>query len=713
MITTTIDGNAISQGFIDEIKSDSPNVTARLWYNGAEISCDIVEISVEKGSCGSNPFMIGEVVGDLLTATVKDLLTDIKGKVIECHIGALVSGDYEYISLGKFTVAEVKKTRYQSEITAYSGIVANTTGDFNAQNLVLPTIADLAIRLQSDLNCTITFDVGINTSLPITAQLNGLTDYQALQVLAICCGGYIINTNDGNIIVKQYNATPTLNVDTGMMVNLPEIAEMPYDIRNVGVLVSEATEDNEGNQIGEVYYTLASQEYIKVIKQGTEYYLEDENGNRIIANARPELADLYFECAYITEAIFNANIKPIVGYEYYPATIDLTLGDPRLEGLDVLNVEEISGDFYVVPCHKIIHKYTGGFTTEVKSADASDESNDIGTIAPITQRLQFMDRQTGKAQATAENAYQIADDTQQYFWFIEEAGSIPQGVGTGAHITEIPQNEFLARVAIDPTDGGGNLLARSNGIAVRDGLTELATFGVNGATVGKTSGGHTVIESSGMKVYADNGALELASIGYGSGASIGGGTSDAPYFVFGTRDANRSKGNYSFSSGENATAQAYCSTAFGCGTVAEVGYQTTLGKWNALGSDSDLLVIGIGTSANDRHNGLVAGSQGNLWIAGTLTQQSDKRLKEHKAYLDEEACEFVRCLKPACYIKDGENHVGFYAQDVKMADKWDCMTDEKDGYLTLGYIELIAPLVAYCQKLEKRIEELERKRGSK
>ncbi len=58
----------------------------------------------------------------------------------------------------------------------------------------------------------------------------------------------------------------------------------------------------------------------------------------------------------------------------------------------------------------------------------------------------------------------------------------------------------------------------------------------------------------------------------------------------------------------------------------------------------------------------------------------------------------------------GADHVGFYAQDVESADKWNCMFGEMNGYKTLGYTELIAPLVAYCQHLEKRIKELEDKK---
>lgn len=69
----------------------------------------------------------------------------------------------------------------------------------------------------------------------------------------------------------------------------------------------------------------------------------------------------------------------------------------------------------------------------------------------------------------------IANNTRQYFWHTEE------GDDTGAHITEIPQEEFLS----DPENGGGNLLARSNGIAIRDGLKELAIFAANILRIGQ------------------------------------------------------------------------------------------------------------------------------------------------------------------------------------------------------------------------------------
>ena len=74
-------------------------------------------------------------------------------------------------------------------------------------------------------------------------------------------------------------------------------------------------------------------------------------------------------------------------------------------------------------------------------------------------------------------------DTPQYFWHnSQDSGA---GEGVGAHITEVPKEDFI----VDPANGGSNLLARSNGIAIRDGLTDLATFGSSGEAFWNEGGG--------------------------------------------------------------------------------------------------------------------------------------------------------------------------------------------------------------------------------
>lgn len=171
---------------------------------------------------------------------------------------------------------------------------------------------------------------------------------------------------------------------------------------------------------------------------------------------------------------------------------------------------------------------------------------------------------------------------------------------------------------------------------------------------------------------------------------------------------NRKYWKPQFSFGLDNTMNEYgFANAFGQGLIIGAEHQTVLGKYNTRQTNA-LFVIGKGSNSSTRSDAAVVTPIGNMTIAGRLTQSSDRRLKEHIAYLGEDADEFIRNLKPAYYIKDDAKHVGFYAQDVEEADKWGCMVGEMNGYKTLGYTELIAPLVAYCQHLEKRIEELEK-----
>lgn len=92
-----------------------------------------------------------------------------------------------------------------------------------------------------------------------------------------------------------------------------------------------------------------------------------------------------------------------------------------------------------------------------------------------TRAVQLVEKVVSKVKEVAESAQKIAGNTNQYFWHTKE------GSDTGAHITELPQEEFLE----DPENGGANLLARSNGIAIREGTTELAAFAADFLRIGQ------------------------------------------------------------------------------------------------------------------------------------------------------------------------------------------------------------------------------------
>lgn len=102
--------------------------------------------------------------------------------------------------------------------------------------------------------------------------------------------------------------------------------------------------------------------------------------------------------------------------------------------------------------------------------------------------LKATDKVVKAVKDTAEKAKRIATSTAQYFWV--STG----GTDNGAHVTSIPQSEFEA----DPQNGGGNTLMTSNGVAVRDGLTELATFSANGSRVGASGNAYVETDATGV-----------------------------------------------------------------------------------------------------------------------------------------------------------------------------------------------------------------------
>lgn len=205
--------------------------------------------------------------------------------------------------------------------------------------------------------------------------------------------------------------------------------------------------------------------------------------------------------------------------------------------------------------------------------------------AKINTDIDTAQTSADNAQTTANQAKTVADNTAQYFWFTSS------GTDTGAHISEKTQTQFIS------SPSGGNLLARSNGIAVRDGLVELASFGTT-ARIGKSNTRHIDISDGGMQVL-ENATTAIANIGYNG---------STPYYTFGSRKENSTIGSYSFATGYN--------------NIASEQYQFVAGRYNAANSDA-LFIIGAGTSEQYRENVFEVRKNGAVYIAGHTTPLGD------------------------------------------------------------------------------------------
>lgn len=104
-----------------------------------------------------------------------------------------------------------------------------------------------------------------------------------------------------------------------------------------------------------------------------------------------------------------------------------------------------------------------------------------------------MATQTGSIDLKALKASaDMATDATQYFWHnTTDSGA---GEGAGAHITEIPREDFVA----DPANGGANTYINSTTVNLRDGTEVLARFEDGGLSFKARGGQETFkIESSG------------------------------------------------------------------------------------------------------------------------------------------------------------------------------------------------------------------------
>lgn len=164
---------------------------------------------------------------------------------------------------------------------------------------------------------------------------------------------------------------------------------------------------------------------------------------------------------------------------------------------------------------------TFGSTTTLVMHIESSEDGAIASAVGSDSRAEFnksLDIIVNEALSVANAAQQTADNLNLHFWYTA------LGSEAGAHIAEVDKPTFEANPS------GGNLLSSSSGIAVRDGLTELATFGASGETIGITDGtqSYLAMDYHSMQMYDK----ENASI-------IAGGGNGVPYFyVSDLRDKN-------------------------------------------------------------------------------------------------------------------------------------------------------------------------------
>ena len=192
------------------------------------------------------------------------------------------------------------------------------------------------------------------------------------------------------------------------------------------------------------------------------------------------------------------------------------------------------------------------------------------------------------------------DDLSTYYELtIDE--SLNNYVGTHLALTSeglwlLPATSGTNKVLI--ATGAGSTYTTAGTYIIDSTSATVASFRADGATIGEVLNGRsrTEIGTDGMHIYqrANGSDTTIAHLGYGQGATSGGGTGDAPYYTFGTRAAG-TIGNYSVAEGESNLVSAYA----GHGE----GYHNTVGGMcnHAEGDGNTVTAGGAGNSYGASH----------------------------------------------------------------------------------------------------------------
>jgi len=188
------------------------------------------------------------------------------------------------------------------------------------------------------------------------------------------------------------------------------------------------------------------------------------------------------------------------------------------------------------------------------------------------------------------------------------------------------------------------------------------------------------------------------SIAMASGKAIGSCSFAMGYYT-------EASGNYSTAMGRYTEAKSYASLAIGRYNYA--GPYNTVDSWVPT---EWVFTIGDGTSNSDRSNLLYVKKNGDMWIKGSLSEGSDRRLKEDIAPLNNSISNLRQLNGVSFRWKDSENmgdkkHNGLIAQDVEKV--YPELVGENEGYKTLNYNGIIPVLVEAVKEQQKIIEALQ------
>ncbi len=477
-----------------------------------------------------------------------------------------------------------------------------------------------------------------------------------------------------------------------------------------------------GDYFGLYFNNNFSEEVTIDVASGGPVYIHVYQEGSLIADG-PTPVSAFFN--YIDSYQIHINtISPLCGSDNINRTITLECKDCPLHLGSGIGVDEIDRS---AALH--IGNSQGGLLLPF-----NDYVNDLPTPSEgllyynnIEKELKFFDGQDWKSTFSLPN-------TESRFDFKQNTNNFDGTDGTLISIfnTNIGNNRMSGlRFINGPTEfwSSAAIFYRNNKLhfAEKTGLGSIITIEDSFLEMDKTSlnftGEHVALglntDASGD--YAT--ALGINTIASGEGSTAMGRETEASGIYstamgFGTE----ASGVYSTAMGVGTKASSFYDTAMGRGTVASGNYSTAMGKYTIASNPHQLaigsynaqslfhaFVIGDGSATNARSNSFYVSITGNAWLQGTLSQNSDQRLKKHITPLRSSLASLQQLKGYNYYWKEKTRdrglQSGVLAQEIQTVFPH-LVEKEEDGYLSVNYIGLIPHLIEASKELKTENDQL-------
>lgn len=340
------------------MSADVRVIQARFLLLGVPLEGNIKKITVNLGTGCENGFQPGTLYSSYITARIEDCTERLENQKITLQIGAVLPDEtVEWVTVGVYTVGAPDTDAYGTEFTAYGSLSTKFGGTYNVN--AAESIGVTVEKLEAQTGCTIdtsAFPDAVLNLVPAQA-FRGLQRREVLMYIASLLGGFATETADGNVRIGTYQTQTTMSIDADRTTELFTFHDLDHIITGVSVIVSEDTEDEDGNTVAGTVYSY-------------------ETPNLVLTNP------------YMTQALFNHMAQAVTGLRFRPATLPITMGDIRLEAGDMLSVTDVSGAVYTVPCLGVVHTYEGGLETTVTAVGSSETEHNANFSGSLSARVE-------------------------------------------------------------------------------------------------------------------------------------------------------------------------------------------------------------------------------------------------------------------------------------------------------------------------------------